>query len=215
MAARVATKVAQVAPGCAVRTELGSSLYHPDDLPEPEQWASLAHPRQKQRPRARRIDSPATSGVPSPGNPRWRERLALMPRVMGDWRRAARAASRPRPCAPTVDALTSSTLDAAGRVPPGELPELAELLGPALTTVPGSAIQHTTVIGVCRGVSKQYREMNCIAPCLRSSTKPAFKALSPKTKSGKSLATVAIITGRHVPRKPGCSIFDKGNVVTL
>ena len=108
---------------CRTRTETGCTLYHPDDLPQPEAWATLVHPRQKLR--SRKPKQQPTQG----GEAReWRRRLALQPRVMNEWRRAVRAVAAPRPVLP---AAASFNL-AEGEIEAGELPSLAALLAPAV-----------------------------------------------------------------------------------
>ena len=82
---------------CRTRIETGCTLYHPDDLPQPEAWASLVHPRQKMR--CKRPKQRPAEERPSPGGEarEWRRRLAFQPRVMNEWRRAVRAVAAPRP----------------------------------------------------------------------------------------------------------------------
>ena len=108
---------------CRTRTETGCTLYHPDDLPQPEAWATLVHPRQKMR--CRKPKQQPTQG----GEAReWRRRLALQPRIMNEWRRAVRAVAATRP---VLSAAASFNL-AEGEIDAGELPSLTVLLAPAL-----------------------------------------------------------------------------------
>ena len=113
---------------CRTRIETGCTLYHPDDLPQPEAWASLVHPRQKMR--CKRPKQRPAEERPSPGGEarEWRRRLAFQPRVMNEWRRAVRAVAAPRP----VLAAPAALRLAEGEIDAGELPSLAALLAPAL-----------------------------------------------------------------------------------
>lgn len=134
--------------GVSVRTDFGCTLLHPDDLPQSSQeWYALAFPRQKhQRKKDKRggkgkSDSDAggsgggSARVPSGRVDISRQRLASMPPVMGDWRRAARARAKPRPplAPPSKLSLPSALLPhAAEPVQIGAVPSLAQLMQPAL-----------------------------------------------------------------------------------
>ena len=63
---------------CRTRIETGCTLYHPDDLPQPEAWASLVHPRQKmrcKRPKQRPL-------VPAVGLASWQLARPRRPRLI-------------------------------------------------------------------------------------------------------------------------------------
>ena len=104
---------------CRTRIETGCTLYHPDDLPQPEAWASLVHPRQKMR--CKRPKQRPAEERPSPGGEarEWRRRLAFQPRVMNEWRRAVRAVAAPRPVLAAPASLRLAEGDRRGRQPRG------------------------------------------------------------------------------------------------
>lgn len=116
--------------GCQVSIDYGGCLYHPDDLPDADSWAALAHPRQKQSKKLRGKQGGAPPlGTSTP----MQQRLVAMPRVMGDWRRAARARASPRPVLEAVTELRAASLAAdVNGDGVGTLPSLADLVAPAL-----------------------------------------------------------------------------------
>ena len=92
------------------RTFVGCTLYHPEDIPSQEQWAALAHPNQKHRTKKSRSRQQRPAGLVARDRRDGRvdvsaERLSGMPRIMGDWRRAARAHASPRAVLPAPETL--------------------------------------------------------------------------------------------------------------
>lgn len=96
-----------------IRTIASYSLYHPDDLPRDEEsWSRLARPKEKRSKRKQQkssVGTPENKGANSIirsnnvtfesvdcSAPRW----TGLPRIMGDFRRAARTSSNVRPCFP-------------------------------------------------------------------------------------------------------------------
>ena len=144
--------------GVSVKTDLGCTLVHPDDLPRSSQeWHALAFPRQKhQRKKDKRGGgggggsggggggggggSASTSGghgaAVMPGRVDISQhRLASMPPVMGDWRRAVRARAKPRPPLAAPQRLVPPLAllpDASEPVDAGALPSLERLMQAAL-----------------------------------------------------------------------------------
>ena len=135
IAARVVSALR--AARCRVETNFGRTLYHPDDLPQPEEWFALANPRQKQQPRAskRRAAHRGREALPPAHSKRLSERLASMPRVMGDWRRAARAKASPRTLLPAPSRLF---LPEGVCLEAGEFPSFEELMRPAIPSDTGT-----------------------------------------------------------------------------
>jgi len=132
MATAARVRSAMRGAGRRVLTEWGCTLYHPDDLPGPDEWAALAHPRRKHQPKKR----PAARACVGPSGERaWRERLDSMPRVMGDWRRAVRARAKPRPVLEPPERLRLP----AGETPEaGDMPSLAHLMEPVVAVSVGA-----------------------------------------------------------------------------
>ena len=117
-----------------VHIEHGVTLFHPDDLPRADEWAALAHPRQKMRSRKRPPAAHVVGAAPTAAA-WWQQRLAGMPRIMGEWRRAVRARTTPRPTLPTAAQLLLHELKpppSAAHEAPGELPSLEELMAPVI-----------------------------------------------------------------------------------
>ena len=122
--ARVRSRVLQ--GRCGVRVELGCTLFHPEDLPLPGEWKRLAHPNQTSGSKK----SKKKSAAPAARSASWAHKLANMPRVMGEWRRAARSKASPRSCL-----ATRLNVDGKLRVSgadPGEIPSLEKLMRPAI-----------------------------------------------------------------------------------
>ena len=116
---------------CRAQIEHGCTLFHPDDLPRPEQWAQLAHPRQKMRSRKQPCGASASSSASTTAAAGWSIRLAAMPRVMGDWRRAVRAVASPRSVMNLAEDLNLKLPE--GEIDAGILPRLSELYAPAIS----------------------------------------------------------------------------------
>lgn len=78
----------------------------------PDEWASLAHPRQKYPAKKRRGSSGASGKAADGGGGSvgWARRLEGMPRVMGDWRRAVRSHGPPRAAESTSAGLRGQRL---------------------------------------------------------------------------------------------------------
>jgi len=119
-------------PTTCVHTVMGYTLHHPDDLPRDEEtWNALARPKEKRkkRPEAHDFDTTKTVSQEPDSGPHTlvnvsTKRLTGLPRIMGDFRRAARTAASVRPC---LDAPTAETLLSINGLDPGELPTLQEL----------------------------------------------------------------------------------------
>lgn len=125
---------------CRVTVELGCTLYHVEDLPRADQWAALAHPRQKMRSRKQSRRGAAaddecevsSSVLAGGGSKSWRQRLSSMPRVMGDWRRAVRASTSPRPSLPAFTWKALLPCGLPDEIEAGDLPTIDELMAPAM-----------------------------------------------------------------------------------
>lgn len=134
--------------GCRASAELGGcTLFHPDELPAPDEWASLAHPRQKYPAKKRRGSSGASGKAADGGGGSvdWARRLEGMPRVMGDWRRAVRSHGPPRAAESTSAGLRGQRLLSPAELTGlglelGELPSLAQLVAPALEVSPNGRL---------------------------------------------------------------------------
>jgi deoxyribodipyrimidine photo-lyase len=116
-------------PHASLHTFMQCTLYHPDDLPTDEQeWQQLAHPKQKRKFKKKQTKLPSPEPWPENLVNVTLERLEGIPRIMGDFRRAARTKTAPRPClaAPTV-LQTPETLASINK---GDMPTLEELLRP-------------------------------------------------------------------------------------
>lgn len=153
--------------GCQVSVDYGGCLYHPDDLPDANSWAALAHPRQKQGRKRHSKKEPCKKELQGVATS-MQQRLVSMPRVMGEWRRAVRASTSPRPilAAPTrlrsaplpcssdeissMDETSSSggvsggtsagASGGTGGDEAGALPSLADLVAPALAPCSGGRL---------------------------------------------------------------------------
>lgn len=121
-----------LSPSVTVRTFMGYTLFHPDDLPRDEDtWSRLARPKEKKNKVSSPEETLAAVLEACETKPRTlvdvsAQRLKGIPKIMGDFRRAARTAAPVRPCLPpplggTFDVEILSSLD------PGELPTLDEL----------------------------------------------------------------------------------------
>ncbi|EEC43956.1 predicted protein, partial [Phaeodactylum tricornutum CCAP 1055/1] len=119
-------------PLVRITTVASTPLYHPDDLPRSKyDWDRLAHPKQKHTKASRKqngdslfqsIEAAHTLVDVSTA------RFKGVPRIMGDFRRAAMAAAILRPPLSTPKHLTSPV----GFIEAGNIPTLAELLDPLL-----------------------------------------------------------------------------------
>ena len=95
-----------------VTTIASYSLYHPDDLPRDEEtWSRLARPKEKRSKRKQRNTNICTPEYKSASNNNSSNvtfesvdcsarRWTGLPRIMGDFRRAARTHTKVRPCFP-------------------------------------------------------------------------------------------------------------------
>lgn len=139
-----------------INTHMQYTLYHPDDLPRGlEAWDLLAHPNQKRSKKKKTKRQPhekntqkekplvatAVSSSSSPSSNRRHqlvdiscERLEGMPRIMGEWRKAARSHAALRETTPPPETIHGFDSDTIGINPPGEIPTLLELLQPLMTS---------------------------------------------------------------------------------
>ena len=116
---------------------MGYTLYHPNDLPaDGDTWNRLAHPKQKHKKHNTKQPQPHSSStfsalhcnleiedVDVPQN-----RLQGMCHIMGDFRKAARAATNVRPLLLAPKQLHLPTI--TSQVEPGDIPTLEELMQP-------------------------------------------------------------------------------------
>jgi deoxyribodipyrimidine photo-lyase len=144
-------------PTLKIYTDIQYTLYHPDDLPKGyDEWNKLAKPNQarkmkQQKHEGHRGKQKATKQAASEHkcdgsnhhHPQLHslvdishDRLAGMPRIMGEWRKAARATKSqslsPRRSLPTPDRIfgyNRSTQDDEP-IDPGRIPTLEEILKP-------------------------------------------------------------------------------------
>jgi deoxyribodipyrimidine photo-lyase len=129
-----------VKPLVCIRTQMQYTLYHPDDLPLGEDdWQMHLAPKtsKKNKKKKRNKKTANQSSSPSPeskSKPFNTERDSLvdlsarrwegMPRIMGEFRKAARETARPRPCLPAPTQLyTPDVLPLL----PGTIPTMSEL----------------------------------------------------------------------------------------
>lgn len=120
-----------------IRTDMQYTLYHPNDLPRGEdEWQmhylapSNTSKKKKRKKRSTKSAPPSPERVTQKTSnasdclldiapKRWKG----MPRIMGEFRKAAREETRPRPCLPAPTRLTTPE-----SLPfPGEIPTLSEL----------------------------------------------------------------------------------------
>jgi deoxyribodipyrimidine photo-lyase len=116
-----------------IKTVMGYTLFHPDDLPRGQDtWNTLARPKEKKQ-KKKNAGMPtfeSASLVVDTGPQIIVDlsiaRLTGLPRIMGDFRRAARTAAPVRPCKsrPTT---TSISFGPWHNLDPGQLPTLEEL----------------------------------------------------------------------------------------
>lgn len=112
----------QCGDGVKIQTSMQYTLYHTDDLPlgGPE-WQACAHPKNARS--RRKKNQPQSEGRSRTSN-RWNG----MPRIMGDFRKAARAKTKPRPCFEAPTKLTAPETDLV----PGTIPSLESLYQPLI-----------------------------------------------------------------------------------
>lgn len=136
--------IRKVNPTVPIGTNMQYTLYHPDDLPRGNiEWSSFLAPQQskKKKKQSKNNGKAQTVGAPPSTCPKLNcgntrdslvntspERWKGMPRIMSDFRKAAREATKPRPCLepPTEISLPESL------PPPGEIPTLMDLCEPVL-----------------------------------------------------------------------------------
>ena len=145
---------------CAVPVRGVNALFHPDDLPATaEEWTRLAHPRdpkrgsraRKKTERARKKWRGSQRPSPPPSQQQQRTRTdaarpsratpppyAGQPRVMGEWRRAARASATVRAPVPAPTSLPPPPPPGTPAAECGDIPELRELLSPMLLQHPAA-----------------------------------------------------------------------------
>lgn len=128
-----------------VTTHVGYTLYHPNDLPTDEEtWKRLAHPKQNQKSNRKKSERKAsslqmskkmdaepkklsTSSVTNVAPNRWKG----LPKVMGDFRKAARTGAQVRPTIPAPSRLHSSPLSPGFDF--GDIPMFERLTMPLLS----------------------------------------------------------------------------------
>ena len=122
-------RLQQEIPNASLHTFMQYTLYHPDDLPTDEQeWQRLAQPKQKRKYKKKRAKFPSPEPWPENLVNVTLERWEGMPRIMGDFRTAARMKTAPRSClaAPTV----LQTPETLASINSGDIPTLEEVLSP-------------------------------------------------------------------------------------
>ena len=150
---RVFQEICFQVDGVRVVTDMGYSLYHPDDLPPGDDaglWRSLAHPKQKQsKKKAKKTKGNAKKCDAKNNGSHWPEeygtpqhklvdisqkRFAGMCSVMGDYRRAVRTFAKVRPTLkPPAKLIVPASLSSDFDV--GSIPTLNQLYAPLLKTI--------------------------------------------------------------------------------
>jgi len=139
-------------------TKMGYTLYHPDDLPrDSNEWSRLAHPKQPQRnnKRKKRLQKHATSlcsSLSSAAKVSLQhqneteqlhdntlvdvscERFEGMSRIVGDFRKAARASTSVRCALPSPSNLRLPPRHLLNGVEVGDIPTLEDLITPLMST---------------------------------------------------------------------------------
>ena len=141
-------------PKLTIQTSMQYTLYHPDDLPVGgTEWDQLAQPNKTRSSKKKKSKKQKASSSPSPsrrGSPSGmvdisQERWKGMCKIMGDFRKAARQKTKPRPCLPAPEKLLLPAH--LQNVDSGEIPSLQELLEPLSksTNRPILGIPHATI----------------------------------------------------------------------
>lgn len=144
-------------PLIPIQTHFQYTLYHPDDLPYGEhEWKTYILPKNSKKTKNSRHKISQT--VTTSPRDRYQnqadclidvspKRWNGMPRIMGEFRKVARKACRPRPCLPSPTRL--STPD---NLPPsGDIPNIKELYQPFLTSSKTQSIMgmtHETIVAI-------------------------------------------------------------------
>jgi len=153
--------------GIDVTTHVGYTLYHPNDLPsDAETWTRLAHPKQRYKSKKKsrnhgpsamneNVSGPTTvpldDDVVNVSPQRWKG----MPRVMGDFRRAARTFAQVRPTTPAPSTLSTPVLQPNLDV--GDIPTLPDLMESLLSSCdrPIMGMKHETIDFVVKAAQER------------------------------------------------------------
>jgi deoxyribodipyrimidine photo-lyase len=136
----VCKAIRAINPLVPIQTHFQYTLYHPDDLPRGEQdWTKHVLPKNSKKNKKSKPKNVQTSKASPHDRFHNRqdcfvdispERWSGMPRIMGEFRKAAREACSPRPClAPPTMLSTPDNLP-----PSGDIPTLMELYEPFLAS---------------------------------------------------------------------------------
>lgn len=154
-------------PDVTLQTSMQYTLYHPDDLPSGEtEWQNYSHPKRKKSKRKK----PQQQVDETPSSFSGSERLKVshndnlvdisidrwkgIPRIMGDFRRAARGKTRPRPCMQAPQQLSTPT----HLPPPGDIPSIYHLYRPLMdSTRPLLGLSRSKVQETIRVAQAQLR----------------------------------------------------------
>ncbi|KAL3939540.1 MAG: hypothetical protein SGBAC_005750 [Bacillariaceae sp.] len=138
-------------PSIAVKSVVGYTLFHPDDLPaHPDQWSKLAHPKQQ---KSKKKQKNQTANAQPPINSLDDNRVDVSPerfkgmcRIMGDFRKAARSSAKVRQLykEPRKIILPSTAV----KIDSGKIPTLEDLMTPALK----STTTERTILGMDRSI---------------------------------------------------------------
>jgi DNA photolyase len=187
-------------PTLKIRNNIQYTLYHPDDLPLPHQWETYARPNQTRRCSKKRGKNVKANNRNLSSEQQQQQqqhfknlsrnkdhrhslvdlsqsRLEGMPRIMGDWRKAARTYNVPsiRPTLPPPDHIlgfnyqhhqpmgeATECLEKKMTIDPGRIPTLTELYEPLLSTLSSSSSSpksnHRRILGLSSGTIQKICE---------------------------------------------------------
>jgi len=118
-------------PDVQIETSMQYTLYHPDDLPNGKmEWQHQLSPNKPKNRRRSTRQQQNTSSVATqipPSGSKGLERWDGMPKIMGDFRKAARNKTKPRKCKPAPAQLQVPEIISSDS---GECPTLEELTNP-------------------------------------------------------------------------------------
>ena len=110
--------------GRYVSIKFGCTLFHPEDIPHPEEWKGLVHPTSKTK-KSRAKKKKKLLRALHRGR-----KTREYAKNHGVWRRAVRSKTSPRPCLPTRANIEGKLQVPA--VDPGTIPSLEDLMRSAL-----------------------------------------------------------------------------------
>ena len=138
---QVQTTLRKLFPNVRMTTTMQYTLYHPDDLPRSGyEWDQLAHPKQKRKGKnGRRVDGPLSSDAidDEEGGQMMQHNLIHVsedrwkgiPKIMGDFRRAAASSASVRPATDPPDLTKIKSLKDKNFIW-GDIPTVRELMKP-------------------------------------------------------------------------------------